>query len=344
MFPELFKIPYTNFSFNTYGFLLALAFVSGLLVMARLATRDGLDKQKVYDLGLWVLAASLIGSKALMVMTEWDDYYRDNPSQIFTLDFFRSGGVYYGGFIAAVIASVIVMRIYKLPWWRTADAFAPGVIIGQAIGRLGCFSAGCCWGKPTAAGYGVHFTEKGHEITGVPTIVDHLSDSIQKNVWAERLADSGGLFAPIKLHPAQLYEAGATLLIFAVLLLIHRRRRFEGQVILAYAMLYSVARFIIEFWRDDSRGEIFDLSTSQFIAIILFAGALPTFIYRFRKTREGARPQGVSAAPQAERAIAGANRRAAMEPKKESAEKSEITEEAESYRDGAKELRDREAG
>src|SRR5215813_12298125 len=278
MFPELFKIPFTNFSFNTYGFLLALAFVAGLLVMARLATRDGLDKQKVYDLGLWVLAASLIGSKALMVMTEWDVYYRDNPRQIFTLDFFRSGGVYYGGFIA----SVIVMRYYKLPWWRTADSFAPGVILGQAIGRLGCFSAGCCWGKPTTGWYGVHFSEKGHEITGVPTIVNHLADPI-KNVWAERLADQGGPLALLKLHPTQLYEVGAALLILAVLLLVHRRRRFEGQVILAYAMLYSVARFIIEYWRDDPRGEIFGLSTSQFIAIVLFVGALATFIYRLRK-------------------------------------------------------------
>src|SRR5262245_65736451 len=97
MFPELFKIPYTNFSFNTYGFLLAVAFVAGLLLMARLAAKDGLDRQKVYDLGLWVLAASLIGSKALMVIAEWDVYYRDNPRQIFTLDFFRSGGVYDGG-------------------------------------------------------------------------------------------------------------------------------------------------------------------------------------------------------------------------------------------------------
>jgi phosphatidylglycerol---prolipoprotein diacylglyceryl transferase len=282
MFPELFKIPYTNFGFNTYGFLLAVAFVAGLLLMARLAARDSLDKQKVYDLGLWVLAASLIGSKALMVITEWDVYYRDNPRQIFTLDFFRSGGVYYGGFIAAVIASVIVMRYYKLPWWRTSDAFAPGIILGQAIGRLGCFSAGCCWGKPTTGWYGVHFSEKGHEITNVPIIVNHLADPAQ-SVWAERLAELGGLFAPLKLHPTQLYEAGAALLILVVLLVMHRRRRFEGQVILAYAMLYSVARFIIEYWRDDLRGEIFDLSTSQFIAIILFVGALATFIYRLRK-------------------------------------------------------------
>ena len=257
MFPELFKIPYTSFSFNTYGVLLAMAFVTGLLLMARLAARDGLDRQKVIDLGLWVLAASLIGSKALMVITEWDSYYRDNPSQILSLDFLRSGGVYYGGFIGAVIASLIVMRYYKLPWWRTADSFAPGIILGQAIGRLGCFSAGCCWGKPTTAWYGVHFSEKGHEITGVPVGVG--------------------------LHPTQLYEAGAALLILALLLLIHRRRRFEGQVILAYAMLYSVARFIIEYWRDDPRGEIFGMSTSQFIALLLFAGGLATFIYRLRR-------------------------------------------------------------
>jgi phosphatidylglycerol:prolipoprotein diacylglycerol transferase len=294
MFPELFKIPYTNFSFNTYGFLLALAFVIGLLVMGRLAARDGLDKQKVYDLGLWVLAASLVGSKALMIITEWDSYYRDNPRQIFTLDFFRSGGVYYGGFIAAVIASVIVMRIYKLPWWRTADAFAPGIVIGQAIGRLGCFSAGCCWGKPTAGWYGVHFTEKGHEITGVPTIVSHLADPAQQNVWAERLANAGGLLAPVRLHPTQLYETAATLVIFGILLWMSRRRRFQGQVILAYAMLYSVARFIIEYWRDDPRGEVFDLSTSQFIAAVLFVGALVTYIYRLRKPSAALQAQPAS--------------------------------------------------
>ena len=118
--------------------------------MARLAERDGLDKNRVYDLGLWVLAASLIGSKLLMVVTEWG-YYRGDWARSSLWTFFRSGGVFYGGFIGAVIASVIVMRRYHLPWWRTADAFAPGIAIGQAIGRLGCFSAGCCWGKPTTA-------------------------------------------------------------------------------------------------------------------------------------------------------------------------------------------------
>jgi phosphatidylglycerol:prolipoprotein diacylglycerol transferase len=284
MFPELFKIPYLNFTFNTYGFLLAVAFIGGLYVMGRLAASDGLEKQKVYDLGLWVLAASLIGSKLLMVITEWDSYYRDNPGQIFTLDFFRSGGVFYGGFIGAIIASFIVMRYYKLPWWRTADAFAPGVAFGQMIGRLGCFSAGCCWGRPTIATYGIHFSERGHEITGVPTIVGHLSDPIQRNIWSEKL---GGLSASLHLHPTQLYEAGATLVIFLVLLALFRRRRFYGQVILTYALLYAVARFVIEYWRDDPRGEIFGLSTSQFIAILLAIGAAIGLILRLRIADRG---------------------------------------------------------
>jgi phosphatidylglycerol---prolipoprotein diacylglyceryl transferase len=278
MFPELFKLPYTNFTFNTYGLLLAISFIVGLYVTAKLAERDGLDRQKVYDLGLWVLAASLIGSKLLLIVTEWDPG-GGNFRRLFSLDFLLSAGVFYGGFLAAVLASVIVMRQYRLPWWRTADAFAPGIAIGQAIGRLGCFSAGCCWGKPTTAWCGVHFSDKGHEYTQVPTTVAELADPIQQNVWAERL---GGLSAPIHLHPTQLYEAAVMLVTFVVLLVLFRRRRFHGQVILAYSILYAVARFVIEFWRDDPRGEVWSLSTSQFIAVLLFIVAIVAFLRRVR--------------------------------------------------------------
>lgn len=275
MFPEIFKIPFIDFTVNTYGLLLAIAFLVGLMVMARQAGLDGLDKNRVYDLGLWVLAASLLGSKLLMIITEWE-FYRNDWKQMLSLDFLRSGGVFYGGFIGAVIASIIAMRIYKLPWWRTADAFAPGIAIGQSIGRLGCFSAGCCWGKPTTAFCGVHFSDKGHEVTGVPTIVSHLPAAIQQE-WEQRL---GGLNAPIHLHPVQLYEVGATLVIFCFLLFLARRRQFQGQIILTYALLYAVARFIIEFWRDDPRGSVLNLSTSQFIALVIFIGSLLMFFYR----------------------------------------------------------------
>ena len=282
MFPEIFKIPWINFTVNTYGLLLAIAFLVGLYVMARQATSDGLDKNRVYDLGLWVLAASLIGSKLLMVMTEWDAYQGD-WRQLLSLDFLRSGGVFYGGFIGAVIASVIVMRIYKLPWWRTADAFAPGIAIGQAIGRLGCFSAGCCWGKPTTGFCGVHFTEKGHEITGVPLKVGDLADASQREVWTQKL---GSLAAPLHLHPVQLYEVAATLVIFVLLLVLAKRRKFHGQIVLAYALLYALARFTIEFWRDDPRGGLLGVSTSQFIAIVIFVGAIAGLVYRNRFASE----------------------------------------------------------
>lgn len=279
MFPDLFTIPGINFTLNTYGVLLAVAFLLGLYIMGRLAERDGLDKNRVYDLGLWVLAASLVGSKLLMVITEWDEVYSKDWKQIFSLDFLRSGGVFYGGFIGAVVASVIVMRIYGLPWWRTADAFAPGIAIGQVFGRLGCFSAGCCWGKPTTHAWGVHFTERGHEVTNVPLTPAQLA-SPEQQIWAQKL---GSLTAPLHLHPTQLYEAGATLIIFALLLVMFRRRRFDGQIVLAYAMLYAVARFTIEFWRDDPRGAVLGLSTSQLIAIVVFVGAMIAYFYRGRR-------------------------------------------------------------
>jgi len=274
MFPELFKIPGTEFTLNTYGFLQAISFIVALFLMARLAERDGLNKQRAYDLGLWILAASLIGSKLLLVVTEWNLYYRDNPRQIFSLDFFRSGGVFYGGFIGAVIASVVVMKIYRMPWWRVADACAPGIAIGTAIGRLGCFAAGCCWGKPTTSALGVHFTEKAHELTGVPLLVAHLRDPLEQSQWSERLGD---LLAPISLHPTQLYEATGTLLLTFLLILLFLRRQFAGQVILAYGILYGVMRFVIEYWRNDWRGELLGLSTSQFISLIIVTLATITY-------------------------------------------------------------------
>ncbi len=279
MFPELFKIPYLDFPVNTYGLLLAISFLVGMYVMAKQAERDGLNVNRVYDLGLWVLGSALIGSKLLMIITEWENY-RDNLKGLFSLDFLRSAGVFYGGFLGALIASVIVMRIYKLDWWRTADAFAPGIIIGQAIGRLGCFSAGCCWGKPTDGICGVHFSERGHELTSVPIKVSDLTDPMQRSFWEQKL---GNLSAPLHLHPVQLYEVGAAILIFVILLVMARKRKFYGQIVLAYAMLYAIARFIIEFWRDDPRGGLLGLSTSQFIAAVIFVGSLIAYIYRTQK-------------------------------------------------------------
>jgi phosphatidylglycerol:prolipoprotein diacylglycerol transferase len=261
MFPELFKIPFVGLRVYTYGVLLSVAFIVGLWLIARLASRDGLPKQKVFDLGLYILASALIGAKVLMVITEWGEY-RGDLKRIFKLDVLTSGGVYFGGFLIAIVVSVILMRRWRLPWRKTADAFAPGIALGHTIGRLGCFSAGCCWGKPTTSWIGVKFTERASELTGVPI-------------------DSA-------LVPTQLIEAGANLLIFVALLWMTRRRAFEGQIIFAYLMLYSVVRFTIEFWRDDPRGHVLWFSTSQAIALVLFPVSLALALY-FRRRSTAAR-------------------------------------------------------
>jgi phosphatidylglycerol---prolipoprotein diacylglyceryl transferase len=271
MYPELIRIG--NFPINTYGVFLAIAFLCAILVTTRLAERDGLPKQKIWDLSLWMLLAALVGSKFLMLFTEPE--YRANPWALLSLDFLRSGGVFYGGLLGAVVAGYLLMRHYKLPWWQTADACAPGIAIGNFFGRQGCFAAGCCWGKPTGLPWGVKFTELGHEITGVP-IDAHL-------------------------HPTQLYESFAMLLVFFFLLWLHKRKRFSGQVILAYALLYSIIRFAIEFVRDDPRGDILGLtsltglSTSQLISIVIGVSALIILIIRRRRAQQVEKTDGLVA-------------------------------------------------
>lgn len=284
MFPELFKIG--SFPINTYGVLLALSFLAALIVAARLGHRDGLPRERIYDLGLWMLLAGLAGSKLLMLLTEPE--YRANPSNLFSLDFLRSGGVWYGGFLGGIIAGYFLMRRFKLPFWKTADAFAPGVALGQVFGRLGCFAAGCCWGKPTTRPWGVHFSAAGNEVTGVP-IVDAAGNALH-------------------LHPTQLYESISVLILFVFLIWFHKRKRFSGQVLLFYGVIYSTIRFTIEFWRDDPRGDVLGLttatglSTSQIISLLVGISSLVALIIRWRRANAG----GVSTSGKPAHGAAGA--------------------------------------
>ena len=263
MYPELFRIG--TFPITTYGIFLAAGMLLALFVAARLAGRDGLPRERIYDLGLWTLIGGLLGSKILMYFTEPD-------VQVFSLDFLRSGGVYYGGFLGGFIALVVLIKIYGLPFWKVADAFAPGVALGQAFGRQGCFAAGCCWGKETTLPWGVHFSEAGHQYTGVPTYGP----------------DGHELF----LHPTQLYESFFMLIVFGLLLYLHRKKKFNGQVLITYAAIYSVFRFLIEFIRDDPRGDLFGLttmtglSTSQLISLLVAVGAIVFLIIRLRSAKQ----------------------------------------------------------
>lgn len=262
MYPEIFRIG--DFPINTYGVLLAIGLMLALFAASKLAARDGLPSDRIYDLGLWTIIGGLIGSKLLMIFTE--------PNvNFFSFDFLRSGGVYYGGFIGGLVSLILLIQFYKLPFWKVADAFAPGVALGQFFGRQGCFSAGCCWGKPTDLPWGVHFTQAGHENTGVP------------------IFDSVGL--PLHLHPTQLYESFAMLAVFAVLVYLHKKKRFNGQVLIGYMILYPIVRFTIEFFRDDPRGDLFGLttttglSTSQIISLLVAFGAVVFMIYRLKTAK-----------------------------------------------------------
>ncbi|HOB51163.1 MAG TPA: prolipoprotein diacylglyceryl transferase [Acidobacteriota bacterium] len=260
MWPELFRIG--SFVISPYGFLVAAAFVAGIWVAARLGARyEEMDSRIFWDFGLAVVLVALVGAKVLMVFT--DPFYYENPANIFSLDFLRSAGVFYGGLIAALAWSAWYFHRHRLPGWRVADAFAPGIAVGHFFGRLGCFTAGCCHGRPAGGAIAVTFTDPGCMVEP-----DYLN---------------------VPLYPTQLIESLGNLLIFGFLLWLYRRKRFDGQIILIYLGLYSIFRFSVEFLRGDLRGWILPgfVSTSQFIAILLFLGAAAAY---WRQARRPADP------------------------------------------------------
>jgi phosphatidylglycerol---prolipoprotein diacylglyceryl transferase len=245
MYPKLFELG--PLPLHTYGLLLATALLVAISVAARLAERDGVDRKRAWDLGFVVIISSIIGAKLLLVFVSYD-YYLSDPRRIFSLEFLQAGGVFYGGFLGAVLgAYLFARRNPDLPFWRMADAAAPAIPLGQSIGRLGCFAAGCDYGRPTDVPWAVTFTsDYAHRIVGVP------------------------LHVP--LHPYQLYESFGTFVLFLGLLWAFSRRQFTGQVFLLYVICYGVLRFILEFYRGDfDRGFVFGelLSTSQFISLLL---------------------------------------------------------------------------
>jgi phosphatidylglycerol:prolipoprotein diacylglycerol transferase len=250
VFPQLFHIG--SFWIGTYGVLVAAGVLAGLSVAARFSQQQGIDPEKAWNLGLIAILSAIFGAKLLLFINDWD-WYAQHPGEIFSLNTLRAGGVFYGGLIAAVTASVWYIRRNHLPVLRTCDAFAPGIALGHAIGRLGCFSAGCCFGKPTSLPWGVTFTSPlAQAISGTPL--------------------------GIRLQPTQLYESIIELVNFFLLAWLLRHRKTPGQVIGAYLFLYGFARYFLEFLRDDpDRGLVFGgtMTAVQLISIFMvIAGGL----------------------------------------------------------------------
>jgi phosphatidylglycerol:prolipoprotein diacylglycerol transferase len=258
MYPRLLELgPITVY---TYGVLLAAAYLLGLkLAMARAKTR-GLDHNRVLDLGIYIIISALVGAKLLLLITDFRSF-TSNPRELLTLA--RSGGVFYGGLILAVSVALWYIRRIGLPLWTTCDVFAPGIALGHVVGRFGCLFAGCCFGKPTSVPWAITFTDP-------------------------FAAANVGTPLGVPLHPTQIYEAGAELVILLLLLGTERKGRpFPGRTFWLYMLLYGISRFIIEIYRGDERGMVGMFSTSQFISLLLVPLAIAMLVYLGRtKTPE----------------------------------------------------------
>jgi phosphatidylglycerol:prolipoprotein diacylglycerol transferase len=273
MHPRLLELPWTIPHFGTitvytYGVLLAAAYLLGLQLALKRAKARHLDSTRVMDLGIYIIISALVGAKLLLLVTDFQTF-RSNPAEL--LNLVREGGVFYGGLIVAVTVALLYIKRVGLPLWTTCDVFAPGIALGHVIGRFGCFFAGCCFGKPTTVPWAITFTD--------PFAAANVGTPLN-----------------VPLHPTQLYEAGAEFLILVFLLTTEKLgRKFPGRTFWLYMLLYSVSRYIIEFYRGDERGSVGPLSTSQFVSVILAPLAIGMLVYLGRwvggPAHSGARSQ-----------------------------------------------------
>jgi phosphatidylglycerol:prolipoprotein diacylglycerol transferase len=243
MLPKL--IQFGTFYLPTYGVLVAAAFLVALWLTSRLAKDAGMNPEVIVNLGVYCALAGIVGAKVLMIAM--DPSYRANPAEIFSLATLQSAGIFYGGLIAAILMAFIYMRRNHLPFFSTADLFAPGLALGHGIGRLGCFAAGCCWGKPTHLPWAVVFTNPDARAVGVPM--------------------------GIPLHPTQIYESISEFVICGMLYFFARKPHRPGSILGGYLALYGVTRFLVEFLRehDESNPLGLALSLEQWISLGLAA-------------------------------------------------------------------------
>ncbi|MFH1874433.1 MAG: prolipoprotein diacylglyceryl transferase [Pseudomonadota bacterium] len=259
MHPILFRIPiFGGVTIYTYGFMVALAFLVALFWVSRESKLKGLNPARAMDLCFYVIVSGIVGSRLLHVLISERSRFLENPLIFFKI--WEGGLVFYGGLIAAIITAYWYMKKHQLYFWSYADVFTPAISIGHAIGRLGCFMAGCCFGRPL--GYDAWFSiifpahEHGFAPTGIP------------------------------LYPTQLMEAIGELFIFGMLLVVRSKKRFEGQLLATYLIAYAILRAFVEYFRGDVvRGFVIDpwFSTSQFISVIMLIIGLAIYVKRWKE-------------------------------------------------------------
>jgi phosphatidylglycerol:prolipoprotein diacylglycerol transferase len=269
---------------HSYGLMLALAFVVAIWLAQNEATRQGQDAQAVGDLAFWVIVSALVGSRVFFVLVNWNDYFGSN-AWIATrlgrmprlLAIWEGGLVFYGGFIAAALTSWWFLRRRRIPFLPYADSLIPSVAYGQFLGRIGCFGAGCCWGRSCSEGlpWAAHFP--------APSLA---YQSFLARPDAGRYLSADRLHT-VALHPVQLYESLGELAIFAFLVLLVRpRKRFHGQVMAVWLVLYAVLRTVTETFRGDvERGVYLGLGTGQWTSIAILVAGVAMWAAGSRRTR-----------------------------------------------------------
>lgn len=223
---------------HMYGIMFALGFVAALLICMYRGKKRGYDDNVFMNILYFAIIGGLLGSRILYYITEFPHILKD-PSILWN---FKNGWVVYGGVIGGILANLIYFKVKKMDTFMDYfDIVMPSVAFAQGLGRIGCFCAGCCYGRETDAWYGVIFP--------------------------------AGSFAPsgVKLIPTQLLSAAGDFIIFGLLVLYSNRNKVKGRVAAAYLILYGIGRAIIEFFRNDYRGSVGILSTSQFISIGIVA-------------------------------------------------------------------------
>ncbi len=228
------------FTLHTYGVFVAAAFFVAILWSLRRARQEGIDPERMLDLAFYVTLSAIIGARILFIIVEYR-YFLEHPLRIFKI--WEGGLVFYGGLLLAVVTAIAYLRKHAMPVLKVGDIIAPALALAQAVGRFGCLSAGCCYGKETSVPWGIVFTDPGSLVP------------------LEKLS--------LTLHPTQLYSSFGNLMLFLILYGMGRRKRFDGQVMLFYGILYPLLRSAIEFFRGDPRGALMGgmISTSQAISV-----------------------------------------------------------------------------
>jgi len=253
MYPNLITIgPIT---LHTYGLFVAIGFFVGLLVTVRLGKSEEFGSQQIMDMGFIIILSAIIGSRIMYVLMN-ASYYTRAPLDM--LKIWEGGLVFSGGVLGVVLTMLWYVKRHSLPLGKIADLWAPAIAIGQGIGRIGCFMAGCCYGKPTDSICGVVFTH---------------SHSLARPL-------------NVPLHPTQIYSSLSGFIIFFVVLVLYSKKKFEGQVFLWLMIMHSTARLAIERFRGDDRGILLgsNMSMTQLVAIlILITSAGILFVVKSKK-------------------------------------------------------------